>query len=215
MARAIPSVISRLLAAALAVGFGVSCQNMGGQKNSLSAHAQLKLTPPKGKIDGPDREKWLAIDQGDGQHFVQAKDGMDDVVTFYGIVSAYDSTLKDLGGLEAQLRSDESMHFERLRHAEVLGVPVLRFEKVQEDNGPGDESVRAALKVRGRTLAGPYHVRTIGALLLHPTESGRFVTVACARASYHGEIGTYYEELFEDYLSNFVADNALANQRFE
>lgn len=193
----------------------LSCQGMGAKRNAATSNLHLKLTPPTGKIDGPDREKWVAIDESDGQHFVQAKDGMDDVVSLYGYVSPTDSSLTDIDALEAKMRSDEDLKFEKLRRSEVLGVPVLRFERYQEDNGNGDERIRAALRTRGRTLAPPYHVRTIGALIMHPSEPHRFVTVACARASYHGEIGSYYEGLFEDFLANFIADNALGAQRFE
>jgi hypothetical protein len=202
------------VAAAMVLALAL-CACKSGPKATDKADAKAKaaspliLTPPTGRGESGREEKWVLIQEEDGQHYVQARDGMDDVVSFYGYISPYDRTLKSIDDLATSLRTDESLKFDTLRQSEVLGVPVLRFERNQEDDSTGDPSIQNALNTRGRTLEPPFFVQTIGAVMLHPGKPGHFVTVAVSRASKHGVIGTYYEALFEDVLASFVADNVL------
>ncbi|MBP7949733.1 MAG: hypothetical protein KA004_08765 [Verrucomicrobiales bacterium] len=172
-----------------------------------------RVTPRKGEGGAEERvqEKWTSISRSDGTHYVLAKDGMDDVVSLYANQSAADPGIKTLDDVENLVRGGEGLKFEKLRRAEVLGVPVLRFERLEEDSSGGDDRVRAALGTRGRTLATTYFIRTVGALVMHPKNPNRFVTIGCARASHHGELGEY-STVFEDFLAAFVADNCLEQQ---
>ncbi|MDA0811780.1 MAG: hypothetical protein O3C21_05235 [Verrucomicrobia bacterium] len=44
-------------------------------------------------------------------------------------------------------------------------------------------------------------------MLLHPDDPGNFVTVACARTSYHGFIGSHFEDISESFFHEFVKEN--------
>jgi len=175
--------------------------------------ATRRVTPRNGERTAEEmvQEKWTALPRPDGTDYVLAKDGMDDVVSLYANQSASDPAIKTLDDVENMLRSNAKLKFEKLRRAEVLGVPVVRFERLEEDPTDGDERVRAALGTRGRTMATTYYVRTVGALVMHPKKPNCFVTIGCARASHHGELGEY-SAVFEDFLAAFIADNCLDQQ---
>jgi hypothetical protein len=96
----------------------------------------------------------------------------------------------------------------------VLGEACIRYERVTE--APQEnETVRQQLRTHGRSMPGPFMNRTLGAIFLHPNKPGCYITLTCSRTSYHGEIGDYYEELFDDFLGAFVVDNCVKPQAYQ
>lgn len=171
----------------------------------------LKLSPPKMRSDQKEeREKWTAMRSADGEAFAQAKDGMDDVISMSATESPTGGNITTLDQAEATLRSNATTPPPKVRRSEVLGQPCLRYEQKVEASAAESASLRQALQAHNRTLSPPFYSRTLGAVFLHPTKPGRTVTLLCNRTSSHGEIGDYYEELFQDFLDAFVAENYLS-----
>ena len=171
----------------------------------------LKLNPPKMRSDqDPNkvREKWISIKLPEGIVYAQAKEGMDDVVALSAEESAAGPTVKTLDDVDVII-SANNVKFAKKRRAEALGEPCIRYERVSEDNSGENARVRQALAARGRTMTGPFQVRTLGAVFMHPRKPGCYITLTCSRTSYHGQIGDYYEELFDDFVQAFVADNCM------
>ncbi len=192
-----------------------SCQlETNGRERESKAEALtskekvLNFQAPKAKAGSAAREKWTTISRTGGAEYVQSKSGAEDVVSMYGFAHPVAAEVKSIQDLEKMLASDSTMGFTSLKQSEVFGIPILRFEKSIDDPGTGAERMAAALSVAPRP-SGKYLTRTRGAFLLVPGRERKFVTLACARTSLHGEIGSYYEDLFEEYLTAFVADNLM------
>ena len=170
--------------------------------------APLKLSAPKMRSDQKvEREKWISLQSPEGQAFAQAKDGMDDVVSLSATESLPGQSITTLEAAEAALRGRSPSPLLKVRRSEILGEACMRFEQRAESSTQENDALRTSLGAHGRTMSGPFISRTIGAVFLHPTKKGQYVTLLCNRISYHGEIGDYYEELFDDFLYAFVAEN--------
>jgi hypothetical protein len=177
-------------------------------KKEETAQAPLKLTPPTKRGDQTiERERWVTIRLPEGQIFAQAKEGMDDVISLSAAESPKIESVKTLNDVELILRGDGNTKFERLRNSEVLGQAAIRYERRVETTAPESDVIRASLNATSRSMPGPFTSRTLGAVFMHPTKPSRYVTLTCTRTSYHGEIGTYYEELFDDFIQTFVMEN--------
>jgi hypothetical protein len=175
----------------------------------------LKLNPPKMRSDqDPNkvREKWVSIKMPGGLVFAQAKDGMDDVISMSAEESSAGAAVKSLDDVDVIISN--GIKFDKKRRHEVLGEPCIRYERAVEDTGGESATVRQALSTHGRSMAGPFMIRTLGAVFLHPRKPGCYITLSCSRTSYHGEIGDYYEELFDDFLGAFVVDNCLKPEAY-
>lgn len=192
--------------------FLCSCITTPRVKDEAAA-APLTLSPPKKRSDQKvDRERWVTIRLPEGQIFAQAKDGMDDVVSLSAAESPKNVAIKTLDDVEAAVRNSGTVKFEKFRRAEVLGETAIRYERKVETNEPESDTLRSALNARSRTMPLPFTTKTMGAIFLHPKKANRYVTLTCTRTSYHGEIGTYYEELFDDFIQNFVVENFLKEE---
>jgi hypothetical protein len=196
--------------------FLTSCEsNLHSKERSDRAEAMtssekpLTFEAPKGKAGGPDRERWTRVARSGGAEYVQAKDGMGDVVKFFGFAHATNPAIKSMADLETSLRGDATLKFTSLRASEVLGVKILRFEKENADGAEGSSRLASTLGVAPREEGSPYTTRTRGALMLKQGRDPMLITLACSRASQHGEIGSYYEDLYEEYLAAFIADHLL------
>ena len=176
--------------------------------DSNANSAPLKLSAPKMRSDQKvERENWISLQSTEGKAFAQAKEGMDDVVALSATESPLGQSITTLEAAESALRARNPSPLLKVRRSEILGEACLRFEQRSETSSAENTSLRTTLGARGRTMPGPFISRTLGAVFLHPTKKGQYVTLLCNRTSYHGEIGAYYEELFDDFLYAFVAEN--------
>ena len=176
--------------------------------DSTANTGPLKLSAPRMRSDQKvEREKWITLKSEEGQAFAQAKDGMDDVVSLSATESPPGQSITTLEAAEASLRGRNPSPLLKVRRSEILGETCVRFEQKVESSAAESDALRTSLGAHGRTMPGPFISRTLGAIFLHPTKRGQYVTLLCNRTSYHGEIGDYYEELFDDFLYAFVAEN--------
>jgi hypothetical protein len=189
-----------------------ACVTTPSEPGATKATGPLKLNPPKMRSDQDEhkiREKWISIRMGAaGMVFAQAKEGMDDVVAMSAEESSAVVSVKTLADVDAIISADGAKFIKKTQK-QSLGEPCIRYERVTETAGGENDTVRKALNTRGRTMSGPFYVRTLGAVVMHPRKPGSYITLTCTRTSYHGEIGDYYEELFDDFVMAFVADNCL------
>ncbi len=197
--------------AALWLGLAmVGCVTTPSLETKPKAAGPLKLNPPKMRSDQDVhkiREHWVSIPLPTGQIFAQAKDGMDDVVAMTAQESAVMASVKTLEDVDQLLAA--SGKFLKKRRTEVLGEQCIRYERVTPSVGGENPSLRASLAAQSRTMPGPFLTRTLGGVFLHPRKPGCYITLTCSRTSCHGQIGDYYEELFDDFLGAFVVDNCL------
>lgn len=202
--------ILRGLGLAVLVGL-VACKNFPQKKqDALVKSGPLILNPPLMRSDQDPtkvRERWTTIQLPSGQIFAQAKDGMNDIVSFSAAEAPRNEYVKSLDDVERVIRSDAVVKFEKFRRTEALGIPVIRYVRRSEVSGTEDTAIASALNASSRTIAGPYFAKTLGAIFMHPNKSGSYVTLTCNRTSYHGEMGTYYEELFDDFVNAFAVEN--------
>lgn len=192
-----------------------SCESLGKKKEEpKKSGGPLVLNPPKMRSDQKkEKEKWTTLRMPTGTAFVQAKDAMDDVISLSAVESGKSDAIKTLDDVETLVRS-QGLKFASFKRSQVLGEMCIRYERIIENDEQENEAVRAALNTSGRRIAGPHTTRTLGAIFLHPHQPGRYVTLTCSRTSYHGEIGDYYQELFDDFLSAFVAENAFQTEPY-
>lgn len=188
-----------------------ACKNFPQQKQDAAVKGgALILQPPLMRSDqDPNkvREHWTTLQLPTGQIFAQAKDGMNDVVSLSAAEAPQNEHVKSLDEVERLIRSDANLKFEKFRRTEALGIPVIRYTRRTQVSATADPSIAAALKAPGRTVEGPYFANTLGAIFMHPKKPGSYVTLTCNRTSYHGEIGTYYVELFDDFVNAFAVEN--------
>jgi len=159
---------------------------------------------PASRVGGGNSGKWTPVPREGGSEYVQVVGDMEDVVSFYGFSHTVGDEIKTFDDMERLMRADGSFGFRSLQRGEILGVPVLWFDKVAADTGGGSEKLVALMGNKPRQAHGSYQVATRGAFLLQPGPERRFVTIACARTSVHGEIGALYESQFRIWLTNIV-----------
>jgi hypothetical protein len=169
-----------------------------------SSDKPLIIPQPVTKAGGGGTGKWTAVPRDGGAEYVQVLGDMEDVVSFYGFWSAVAPEIKTFDDMERLMMADNSLGFHSLRRGTILGVPVLWFEKSATEKGQGSERMATLLGARPRRAEDTYHVRTHGVFLLQPGREPRFVTIACARTSTHGEIGSFYEGQFTAWLTSIV-----------
>lgn len=196
----------------VAAGFAGGCEapDSGNRKDRdplVSYERPVAFPPPTGQAGTAGAGKWTAVPREGGAEYVQMRGDMDDVVSIYGFAHPVAANLQTFEDLESFIRADSSFGFKNLRKGYVRGVPVLWFDKVAADSGAGAARLASALGARPHRADGTLLVRTRGGFLLKPGKEPQLVTVACARTSSHGEIGSYYESLFEDYLANVIQDS--------
>lgn len=188
----------------LTSGFLASCGSLstnatGGAEGTYNLRG-LKVNAPQGK-------EWKHIEDEDGQHFVLQRDELADYVVLYSVTTKTERKLSSLEQLFARLNTDPALEYETLEMGVVQGSPVIRFSLHEEDDGKAYELVRQRLQMKPRPSYPKYYTSTRGFMLLHPQDPERFVTVACARTSYHGFIGSHFEEISEGFFKEFVEQN--------
>ena len=188
------------LAAAFLSGTG--CET--SKKDADTADRPLSFPPPKTMASGAGTGKWLSLPREGGAEYVQVLGDMEDVVSFYGFSHPVAASVKTFDDMEALMRADNSLGFRALQRGEILGIPVLWFEKEATEKGSGSETLATTLKTKPRQPGGTYLVRTHGVFMLQTGAQPRFVTVACARTSVHGQIGPVYESQFRAWLTSIV-----------
>jgi hypothetical protein len=191
---------------AAAILMGTGCETT---KEEAASDKALSFPTPRGVGGGVGKGKWVPVSRQGGAEYVQVLGDMEDVVSFYGFAHPVAATVKTFEDMEALMRADNTLGFRSLQRGEILGVPVLWFEKEATDKGAGSESVASTLGARPRQADGVYVVRTHGVFMLHRGAAPQFVTIACARTSTHGQIGRVYESQFREWLSTIVANSFL------
>lgn len=164
---------------------------------------------PPAVPDSQGRGKWQEVPREGGAEYVQVINHMEDLVSFYGFWADVAPTVRSFDDLEVMLRADTSFGFQYLQRGEVYGVPVLWFEKAMREHGSGSPKLAELLKAHQRQPTEDYFIRTRGALLFQPGSKPRFVTVACARTSQRGEIGSFYLNRFQSWLTSIVTGSFL------
>jgi hypothetical protein len=164
----------------------------------------LVIPYPPARAGGGGTGRWTKIPRTGGAEYVQALDNLEDIISFYGFSSEVGTEVKSFDDLETLMRADGSLGFQELRRSSISGVPVLWFDKLAPDSAAGTEELAAALRVKPRTGDVKYRVRTRGVFLFHEGPVPRFVTIACARTSPHGEIGDFYQRLFLEWVTSIV-----------
>ncbi|MGK0190494.1 MAG: hypothetical protein ACI9R3_006321 [Verrucomicrobiales bacterium] len=200
-------VSGRLLSAMLGLAAGgllVSCGSLP-TRGDASADGPYNLRGLK--INSPEGKKWRHMEDEDGQHFVMLRDELADYVVLYSVTTQSERKLTSLEQLFARLNTDPALEYETLEMGVVQGSPVIRFSLHEEDDGTAYELVRQRLQLKPRPSYPKYYTSTRGFMLLHPQNPEYFVTVACARTSYHGFIGSHFEEISEDFFKEFVEQN--------
>jgi hypothetical protein len=191
---------SALLAAAFLMGTG--CET---PKTEDAADKPLFYPTPKA-YSGVGKGKWHSIPREGGSEYVLVLGDMEDVISFYGFSHPVDPIVKSFNDMEVVMRADTTLGFRSLQRGDILGVPVLWFEKEATVKGSGSESVASSLGAQPRRADGTYIVRTHGVFMLQKGTQPRFVTIACARTSTHGQIGPVYEAQFRDWLTTIITN---------
>ncbi len=191
--------------AVLVIAFlgGTGCETT--KKDDTDSVARpLNFPTPRPMASGAGTGKWSPIQREGGAEYVQVLGDMEDVVSFYGFSHPVDPAVKTFEDMERVMRTDNSFGFQSLQRGEILGVPVLYFEKQAADKGAGSEEQAKALGTRPRRADGTYIVSTYGVFMLQRGPQPRFVTIACSRTSVHGHIGPVYTGAFRSWLSTIV-----------
>lgn len=203
-----------LCMASLALASCESLRKADEKKSEKKPGGPLTLNPPKMRSDQKEeREKWTSIRLPNGTAYAQAKDGMDDVISLSAVESPKTEGVNTIDDVERVVRA-ENLKFVSFKRGQILGEPVLRYERFNENDDQENEGIRDVLHTSSRRMSVPHMTRTLGAIFLHPSQPGRYVTLTCSRTSHHGQIGDYYQELFEDFISAFVADNTFQSEPY-
>lgn len=197
----------RLLAVAIAAALGSLLFGCGSLPNGSGSGADSAFDLHGLKIRAPEGKGWQHIEDQDGQHFVMLRDGLADYAVLYSVTTPSNRRLTSLEQLFARLNTDPALEYESLDMGIVEGTPVIRFSLHEEDDGAAYELIRQRLQLDPRPDYPKYYTSTRGFMLLHPDDPGNFVTVACARTSYHGFIGSHFEEISESFFNAFVKEN--------
>ena len=164
----------------------------------------LVFPQPVAVPGGGSTGKWKSVPRDGGNEYAQVLSDMEDVVSFYGFYSDVAAHIRTFDDMEAFLRSDNSFGFQSLRRDQILGVPVLWFDKTAKETGAGSDKLATYLGVNPRRASGTYTVRTRGVFLFQAGSKPRFVTVACSRTSVHGEIGSFYLAQFQSWVTGII-----------
>ena len=199
--------LRQLLLAMLCVSFGCVFTGCGSLATADRARTDGTFDLKGLKIRSPQGNEWNHIEDADGQHFVLLRDELADYVVLYSVATQSERRLTSLEQLFARLNTDPALEYESLDMGVVEGTPVIRFSLHEEDDGKAYELVRQRLQLRPRPSYPKYYTSTRGFMLLHPQNPEIFVTVACARTSYHGFIGSHFEEISESFFKEFVEQN--------
>lgn len=191
-----PRIFAALLLAAGLTG----CQT----PEPVEPQRSLTFPQPVAVGGGGSTGKWTTIPRDGGAEYAQVISDMEDVVSFYGFYSDVAPQIKSFDDMEAFLNSDNSLGFHSLRRDYIRGVPVLWFEKTSNESGAGSQKLADFLHVNPRRASGEYIVRTQGVFMFQPGSQPRFVTIACARTSVHGQIGSFYLSQFKSWLTSIV-----------
>jgi len=176
------------------------------QEALISSARALTFPKPATKAGGGGSGKWTEVPRDGGAEYAQVLGDMEDVVSFYGFWSEVAPDIKTFEDMESLMMADHSFGFQNLRRDSILGMPVLWFDKTATDSGAGSEKLAKYFAAKPRRSDTAYKVRTRGVFLLQPGPALKFVTIACSRASIHGEIGTFYESQFQTWLTSIVAN---------
>ncbi|HEX2749502.1 MAG TPA: hypothetical protein VHM91_15950 [Verrucomicrobiales bacterium] len=199
-----PLFLRRLAGMAfLAAAFlsGTGCET---SKDADKGERSLSFPMPKSMAGGAGTGKWTSLPREGGTEYVQVLGDMEDVVSFYGFSHPVAPAVKTFDDMETLMRADNSLGFRTLERGEILGIPVLWFEKEATEKGSGSETLASTLKAKPRQPGGTYLVRTRGVFMLQTGAQPKFVTIACARTSVHGQIGPVYESQFRAWLTSIV-----------
>lgn len=171
-----------------------------GARNDAFQLRGLNVSPPEGR-------EWRHMADENGQHFVLLRDELADYVVLYSLTTQLERPYSSIEQLFARINTDPALEYESLEMGVIRGIPVIRFSLYEEDDGRAYELVRQRLQLRPRPAYPKYYTSSRGFMLLHPEMPDYFVTIACARTSYHGFIGSHFEQVSEDFFDAFVADN--------
>jgi hypothetical protein len=191
-----------LLIAAFLTGSG--CETPKQEEDATPAKPLVFPTPSP--VPGAGKGKWTPMSRQGGTEHILVLGDMEDVISFYGFSHPVAATVRSFEDLEALMRADTTLGFRSLQRGDILGVPVLWFEKEATEKGAGSESLASSLGARPRQADGTYIIRTRGVFLLQKGMPPRFVTIACARTSTHGQIGPVYEARFRDWLTTIISN---------
>jgi hypothetical protein len=193
------------LTATFAMGALTACQSLQEGQN---ASRQLIYSPPKDRGTGLPIENWKPVAKEDGRLWAQTKDGMDDVISLYAYESPVDKEFTNLEAIEAAMRRETGLKIKSMKYDALYEVPFLMFEW-EEESLNADPLIQNTLKAAARTMAGPHQSVTTGAMMMHPFEKNRFITLGCTRTSHHGMMGDLYKQVFREFLLAFVVENHL------
>jgi hypothetical protein len=188
-----------LLAAVLFTGSG--CETAKKEENAVAKPLFFPVPKPRAGESG--KGKWVTFPREGGTEHVQALGDMEDVISFYGFSHGVAPEVKSFDDMETLMRADNSLGFRALQRGDILGVPVLWFEKEATEKGAA-EAMAKRLGVTPRQADGTYTVRTHGVFMFQPGPQPKFVTVACARTNAYGRIGPVYESQFRDWLTTII-----------
>lgn len=173
---------------------------------SIPSAEGVRFSAPR--LAGSDTARWTEIPRQDGKEYAQSKGGAEDVISFYGFTTDLMAEIRTLDDLEKMLRATGK--FSVLRRDTIRGVPALRFEKLTEgETGDLPARLRTGLGLGARPSDTTYATRAHGAFFMKSGPTPKMITVACSRTNQSGVIGSYFEELLEDYLSVFTSENVL------
>jgi hypothetical protein len=204
---------ARTICVALLTAAGMTgCETPADRQDQSATNTAMQpliFPKPAETGDGPGEGKWTAIPRNGGQEYVKVLDGMEDVVSFYGFWSETSPEVRTFDDMERVMRSDQSFGFRSLERGEIMGVPVLWFEKSATERGSGSARLAQALRAVPRRPDGTYHVVTRGVFMIQPGSTPRFVTLACARTSTAGQIGAAWTARFNEWLTGIVGTSFL------
>ena len=200
-------IFMRIEAAVLSLVLSMVCIGCGSLRTGNSAQRETTFDLRGLQIAAPEGRDWHHIEDEDGQHFVLLRDELADYVVLYAVTTKMERRLSSIEQLFARLNTDPALQYETLDIGIVQGVPAIRFSLHDKDDGKAYELVRQRLELTPRPNYPNYYTSTRGFMLLHPDVPDYFVTIACARTIYHGFIGSHFEQISEDFFSEFIANN--------
>ena len=93
-------------------------------------------------------------------------------------------------------------------------MPVIRYTSLRKSEGDAEGAFQQALGLPPRPASYRYLTREAGALFLHPKRPGFVVRAGCARTSYHGLLGSYFEEEARAFVEQVVLENSPGSSPF-
>ena len=158
-------------------------------------------------VRAPEGADWKHFETADGQYFVLLRDGLADYVTLYSEMTPLERKLTTIEQLFARLNTNPALEFETLEIDSVDGVQVIRFAEYTPDDGTEYARFRDEWQLPPRPDYPKYYSSKRGLIMLHPSEPDRYITLGCKRNSYHGFIGSQFEDFSEFYFARFIGEN--------